>query len=117
MDFEDKNCRSCRGCTLVDCLDIDIETEVQCVLEQGVFEEALRETLNLDSLLTSLKESGYIKKSVEIKDIDTDSLIIDLVDDISTGIWNFLLGRMKDIKPEVKFKHVKSSEFSCSGWR
>jgi len=113
-----ESCRTCRdrtNCTLLDSLDYDIEEEVQVKLEEGIFEEVLKEHLDLKDMFIDMQEKGIIKKNINIKEIDDESIKQLLIENVSEGIWKFLIKQMKDIKPKITIEN--SDEFCCSLWR
>lgn len=117
MDITE-SCRTCRdrtNCTLLANMDFDIEEEVQCKLEEGIFEEVLKEHLNLTDMFADMQENGIIKKNINIKQIDDEGIKQLLIENISEGIWKFLLKQMKDIKPKITIEN--SDAFCCSLWR
>ena len=116
MNIE-KSCRNCRdndNCCLLDKIDFDLETEVQCKLEEGIFEEVIKEELDLTDMFLQLQEEGIIKKNVKIKEIDDESIKSLITEKVSEGIWQFLIREMGNIQPNAK--KMTNSDFHCSEW-
>ena len=116
--YIEKSCRNCRdndNCCLLDKIDFDLESEVQCKLEEGIFEEVIKEELNLTDVFQQMQDDGIIKKNINIKEIDDESIKSLITEKVSEGIWKFLVREMGDIQPETK--KMISSDFHCSEWR
>ena len=117
MNIE-KSCRNCTdndSCCLYDKIDFDLGSEVECKLEEGVIDDILKEHLELAPMLEGLQEDGIIKKNVKIKDINMDTYMVILIEQISEGIWNHVINKVADM--DIKQGKMIDSEFYCSEWR
>lgn len=115
-----KNCENCsgkfKGCFIKDYIKIDIETDAECLLEEGTFESILQEQINPTDLFLHMQEKGIIKKNVNIKEISQDDDIIFLITEtVSDAIWDAFRRQAKQLKP--KFEMNTGYDFHCSAWR
>jgi len=66
-----KSCENCsgkfRGCMLENnIITSDMEIKAECLLEEGIFEEILREQIDLTDLFEHMQEQGIIKKNIKV---------------------------------------------------
>ena len=128
--YIEKSCRNCRdndNCCLLDKIDFDLETEVQCKLEEGIFEEAIKEELNLTDVFQQMQDDGIIKKNIKIKDIDDESIKFITFASSAQEITNIIMNNLSDFpcagsyclekwitKPlDKKMKHLVISEMTA----
>ena len=116
----EKNCETCsgrfKGCMLENCITVDIEDSAEHILEEGTFEEALHEQLDLTNVFKHMQEQGIIKKNVNVKGLlDSYEIRNLVVEATSDAIWDFVRRQVKGIEP--KFDMDVDSDFSCSMWR
>jgi hypothetical protein len=101
---------------LKNCITVDIEDSAECMLEEGAFEEALHEQLDLTNVFEHMQEQGIIKKNVNVKGLLDSYEIRDLVVEATSDvIWDFVRRQVKGIEPN--FNMDVDSEFNCSLWR
>lgn len=117
----DKNCNTCTGkftgCMLENCIKTnDIELDAECLLEKGIFEEILKEQIDLENLFEYMQKIKVIKKNINIDELSQDDDIMILITEtVSNAIWNAFRIQARQLKP--KFKIKKDYDFSCSLWR
>lgn len=116
----EKNCDNClgkfKGCMLKDNITTDIEDSAECKLEDGIFEEVIREQLDLTDLFIHMQEEGIIKKNANIKSLIQDDTIMNiLTETLSDCIGSFIRRQVKEIEP--KFYIDVDADFNCSYWR
>lgn len=116
----ERNCQTCsgrfKGCMLKDYITVDIEDKAECMLEEGTFEEVLREQVSLKDLFIHMQEEGIIKKNVKVEELAEDNTIMNLFIELtSDAIWDFVRTQVKQIEPD--FYINVNSDFNCALWR
>jgi len=110
------NCRNNECCPLYDKIgcDIDLETAIQCKLEEGFLDETLKEHFDLTEIYERLQDEGIIKKNIKIKDIDIDGTIINFLEKLHDDLWTSIVNNLRTI--ELKQNKMISDNFYCSEW-
>jgi hypothetical protein len=113
-----KNCKNNSSCTLIEkCGDgFDLETAVECKLEEGFLDEVLKEYLDLKPVFEQLQDEGIIKKNVNIKSIDIEGEIIDVIDKLSDVLWRAIVNHIGSIDIADKREKMTHDNFYCSEW-
>jgi hypothetical protein len=75
----------------------------------------VQEELNLKPVFRKLQDDGIIKKNVNIKDIDDESIKESLTEQIADSMWKYIVREMGSIRP--KQGKMIDTEFYCSEWR
>lgn len=117
MEIE-KSCRNCSdndNCCLYNKIDFNLESAIECKLEEGIIDDILKEHLELAPILEGLQEDGVIKKNIKIKDINMDTYMVTLIEQISESIWDHIINKVSDI--DIKQGKMVDTEFHCSEWR
>jgi len=114
-----KSCLNCKNnscCPMRDkfCYDIDIETAIECKLEEGFLEETLKECLDLTEIYKRLQNEGIIKKSIKIKDIDIDDTITNFIEKLQDDLWQSIVNHLGTI--ELEQCKMTDNDFYCSKW-
>lgn len=114
----EKSCRYCKhnsSCRMLNRItSSDLETAIECKLEEGFLDGTLKEHFNLTEIYERLQDEGIIKKNIKIKDIDIDGTIANFLEKLHDDLWTAIVNNLGTIKPEQD--KMTDSDFYCSEW-